>query len=54
MKVGRHGTCKDYDASFALEIYPEILWMFFAVTFFLGCSLVVLADFTCRLLTWLG
>ena len=32
MKVGRHARCKDYDASFAFELYPDILWMFFAVT----------------------
>ena len=56
MKEGDEGwpTCKDYDASFAFELYPDILWMFFAVTFSLFGSLVVLADFTCRLLTWLG
>ena len=55
-KEGDEGwpTCKDYDASFAFELYPDILWMFFAVTFSLFGSLVVLADFTCRLLTWLG
>ena len=53
MKEGDEGwpTSKDYDASFALEVYPEILWMFSAVTFSLCGSLVLLADFTCRLLT---
>ena len=53
MKEGDEGwpTSKDYDASFALEVYPEILWMFSAVTFYLCGSLVLLADFTCRLLT---
>ena len=53
MKEGDEGwpTCKDYDASFAFELDPEILWMFSAVTFSLGGSLVLLADFTCRLLT---
>ena len=48
MKEGDEGwpTCKDYDASFALEVYPKILWMFSAVTLSLCGSLVVLADFT--------